>query len=163
MAHGADDGISTGRSERRLSRRDALKLAGLSGLGMALLTACGQQAPAAKPAETKPAAPAAATAAPAAQQAPAQKPAEAAKPADAAKPAAAAGPAPKDGGTFRAHQYTEDPPTIDPYLNVSFRVQEFAAYFYSRLLMSKKGPGIPAQAYIMEGDLAESWKPSADG
>jgi peptide/nickel transport system substrate-binding protein len=29
--------------------------------------------------------------------------------------------------------------------------------------MSKKGPGIPAQAYIMEGDLAESWKPSDDG
>src|SRR5262249_54934697 len=45
----------------------------------------------------------------------------------------------------------------------SFRCQEFAAFFYSRLLMSKKGPGIPAQAYIMEGDLAESWKPSEDG
>ena len=29
--------------------------------------------------------------------------------------------------------------------------------------MSKKGPGIPAQAYIMEGDLAESWKVSPDG
>jgi peptide/nickel transport system substrate-binding protein len=59
--------------------------------------------------------------------------------------------------------WTEDPPTLDPYLNVSFRCQEFAAFFYSRLLMSKKGPGIPAQAYIMEGDLAESWKASDDG
>jgi peptide/nickel transport system substrate-binding protein len=29
--------------------------------------------------------------------------------------------------------------------------------------MSKKGPGIPAQAYIMEGDLAETWKVSDDG
>jgi peptide/nickel transport system substrate-binding protein len=58
---------------------------------------------------------------------------------------------------------TEDPPSIDPYVNVSYRVQEFAAYYYSRLLMSKKGPGIAAQAYIMEGDLAESWKASDDG
>ena len=46
MAHGGDHG-----SFRRLTRRDMLKVAGLSGLGMALLTACGQQAPAAKPAE----------------------------------------------------------------------------------------------------------------
>src|ERR687889_823043 len=58
---------------------------------------------------------------------------------------------------------TEDPPTLDPYLNVSFRSQEFAAFFYSRLLMSKKAPGISAQAYIMEGDLAEAWKVSEDG
>src|SRR5260370_4000107 len=29
--------------------------------------------------------------------------------------------------------------------------------------MSKKGPGIHAQAYIMEGDLAETWKVSDDG
>src|SRR3954451_18718820 len=130
MAHGADDGILSSRSARRVTRREALRLAGLSGLGMALLSACGQQAPAAKPAETakpadaakpaesKPAAPAATTA-PAAQQAPAQKPAEAAKPAADAKPA---GPAPKDGGVFRIHMATEDPPSLDPYLNVSFRV-----------------------------------------
>src|SRR6185436_6244111 len=51
----------------------------------------------------------------------------------------------------------------DPYINVSYRVQEFACYYYSRLLMSKKGPGIPNSAYIMEGDLAESWKVSPDG
>src|SRR5690349_3488808 len=89
MAHGADHGIGSGGISRRLTRREALRLAGLSGLTMALLSACGQQAPAAKPAESKPAeapkpaAPAATTApaAPAAQQAPAQKPAEAAKPA----------------------------------------------------------------------------------
>src|SRR4051794_18206963 len=106
MAHGADDGTFSNRlslprgTRGRLTRRDALRLAGLSGLGMALLTACGQQAPAAKPAETaKPAAPAATTA-PAAQQAPAQKPAEAAKP-------AATGATPKDGGTFRLSIVTE--------------------------------------------------------
>jgi peptide/nickel transport system substrate-binding protein len=150
-AHGSAD------VPRRLTRRQALRLAGLSGLGMALLSACGPSAQApAKPAETKPAEakPTAAQAAPAAA-----KPAEQAKPAE-AKPAAAT---PKDGGVFRAHLWTEDPPTLDPYLNVSFRSQEFAAFFYSRLLMSKKGPGIPAQAYIMEGDLAESWKVSEDG
>jgi ABC-type transport system substrate-binding protein len=73
------------------------------------------------------------------------------------------GGAPKNGGTFRFFMWTEDPPTLDPYLNVTFRSQEFAAFFYSRLLMSKKGPGIAAQAYIMEGDLAESWKVSDDG
>ena len=70
---------------------------------------------------------------------------------------------PKDGGTFRYYAWTEDPPTLDPYLNVSFRSQIFGAFFYSRLLMSKKGPGIPAQAYIMDGDLAETWKVSPDG
>jgi ABC-type transport system substrate-binding protein len=56
-----------------------------------------------------------------------------------------------------------DPPGLDPYLIVSYRVQELAAFHYSRLLMQKKGPGVPGQAYIMEGDLAESWKPSDDG
>src|SRR3954451_7045590 len=169
MAHGADDGILSSRSARRVTRREALRIAGLSGLGMALLSACGQQAPAARPAEpakpaeaAKPAAPAATTApaAPAPQQAPAEaKPAEPAKPAADSKPAAT----PKDGGTFRMSIVTEDPPSLDPYLNVSFRVQEFAAFFYSRLLMSKKAPGIAAQAYIMEGDLAETWKVSPDG
>jgi len=130
---------------------------------MALLSACGQQAPA--PADSKPAAqPTTVPAAPAAAQptaaqtAPSSKPAEV-NPAADAKPAAT----PKDGGSFRVHMATEDPPSIDPYLNVSFRVQEFAAFYYSRLLMSKKGPGIAAQAYIMEGDLAETWKASEDG
>ena len=76
----------------------------------------------------------------------------------------AAPPAPaKDGGTFKFNLWTDDPPSLDPYVNVSFRVQEFAAFHYSRLLMSKKAPGVAGQAYIMEGDLAESWKPSDDG
>jgi peptide/nickel transport system substrate-binding protein len=156
----------------RVTRRRAIGLAGLWGGTIALLTACGQQAtpapkaPESKPAEAKPASQAA-PAAPVATTAPAAaaKPAEAAKPAAAAKPAEAAKPAAtaKPGGNFRFSFHTEDPPTLDPHLNVSFRSQEFAAHYYSRLLMSKKAPGLAAQAYIMEGDLAESWDASKDG
>ena len=71
--------------------------------------------------------------------------------------------APRLGGSFRFFAWTEDPPSLDPYLNVGFRTQGFAAFFYSRLLMSKKAPGIPGQAYIMEGDLAEEWQVGQDG
>jgi ABC-type transport system substrate-binding protein len=149
----------------RLTRRQALRVAGLAGLGIALLSACAPQSPApAKPAESKPAGAAPAAdpygAAPAAPPAPQAAPAAPSKPAEAAKPA---GPAPKDGGVLRFSLHTENAPNLDPYLNVSFRSQEFAAFFYSRLLMSKKGPGIPGQAYIMEGDLAEKWEVSPDG
>jgi len=56
----------------------------------------------------------------------------------------------------------ENTPTLDPFLNVSVRTQEPAAFFYSRLIMPKKGPGIPGLAYIFEGDLAESWNASDD-
>ncbi len=139
------------RLTRRLTRRQMLRTAGAAGLGLALLSACAPQAAAPPPAPK-------AEAPQAAQPTPAQAAPAAAKPAEQAKPAAV-----KEGGVFRAHAWTEDPPTLDPYLNVSFRSQEFAAFFYSRLLMSKKGPGIPAQAYVMEGDLAESWKVADDG
>src|SRR5207237_6811812 len=85
--------------------------------------------------------------------------------APAAQPTAAAAPVrtPKDGGIFRMYLHTENAPTLDPYFNTSFRSQEFAGFFYSRLIMSTKGPGIPSLAYIFEGDLAESWKVSDDG
>jgi ABC-type transport system substrate-binding protein len=72
-------------------------------------------------------------------------------------------PAVKDGGSFRFFAWTDDPPTLDPYVNVSYRVQEFAGFFYSRLLRSRKGPDIKAQAYVMEGDLAQAWGPETDG
>jgi ABC-type transport system substrate-binding protein len=96
------------------------------------------------------------TTAPAAAGQPA---APAAQPTSAPQPATAA----KDGGTITYTQWTDDPPSLDPYANVSYRVQELAAFHYSRLLMSKKGPNIDGQAYIMDGDLAETWKPSEDG
>jgi peptide/nickel transport system substrate-binding protein len=121
---------------------------------------------------TAPAAPTSAPAAPPPTTAPAQAapkpttvaPAQAAPAATAAPTAATqAASAAKNGGTFRFYAWPDDPPSLDPYVNVSYRVQEFSAFFYSRLLMSKKGPDIKAQAYIMEGDLAESWGPSEDG
>jgi ABC-type transport system substrate-binding protein len=164
---------------RRWSRRGFLATFGGVALGASLLSACGPQvAPA----------PAPTTAPPPPTSAPAVAPTQAAAPAQAAAPTIAPTSAPaaaqpaasgagaaqaqatpytnpqaKNGGSFRFQIWTEDPPTLDPYLNVSFRSQEFAAFFYSRLLMSRKAPNVPAQAYIMEGDLAESWKVSDDG
>jgi ABC-type transport system substrate-binding protein len=132
----------------RFTRRSFLTTSVVGGAGLSFLTACTSPAPA-----TVPTAPAVPT------PAPPRTPETAATTA----PPASAAVSPKPGGAYRFVAWTEDPPTLDPYLNVSFRSQEFAAFFYSRLLMSKKGPGIPAQAYIMEGDLAEWWKPSDDG
>ena len=68
---------------------------------------------------------------------------------------------PKDGGIFRMYLHTENAPTLDPYFNTSFRSQEFAGFFYSRLIMSTKGPGIPSLAYIFEGDLAIPANPAS--
>ena len=149
-------GTSPTPVRRRWSRRGFLITWGVVGLGASLLSACGPAAVPSVPAPTSP--PLAPTAAPppaAPTTAPAVKPATAptTAPTAAAQPA---GQAARDGGTLRFTLWTEDPPSLDPYLNVSFRVQEFAAFFYSRLLMSKKAPGLAAQAYIMEGDLAES-------
>lgn len=138
--------------ETRWTRRSLLCAWTAAGIGAGVLAACASPAP---PLSAPTAAPAAAPTAP-----PAAAPAQA-KPAQQTQ--ATRSTAKKQGGTFRFIGWTEDPPTLDPYLNVSFRAQEFAAFFYSRLLMSKKGPGIAAQAYIMDGDLAESWKPSDDG
>jgi peptide/nickel transport system substrate-binding protein len=166
----AADGSHIGLT-RRWTRRGVLHAWGGAAIAATLLSACGPAAPSqpaapaptsAPPAAAKPttAPAAAATTAPAAAAAPTSAPAAAAKPT--AAPAAAAANV-KTGGTFRFFAWTEDPPTLDPHINVSFRVQGFSAFFYSRLLMSKKGPGIPAQAYIMEGDLAESWQVAPDG
>ncbi|MBV9170495.1 MAG: ABC transporter substrate-binding protein [Chloroflexi bacterium] len=128
-----------------LSRRALLRTWAGGSIVATLVAACGPQSPA-QPTAAPPVAPAQAPATPATQAQAAQQ-----------------GATPRNGGSFRFSIWTEDPPSLDPYLNVSFRSQEFAAFFYSRLLMSKKGPGISAQAYIMEGDLAESWNVSQDG
>src|SRR4051812_26008423 len=143
--------------DRRLTRRTVLRSWGLLTLGATLLSACGPQTPA------QPAAPTSAPAPAAAAAKPTDAPKPAAAPANATSAPAGAAAAPKNGGSFRFFAWTEDPPSLDPHINVSFRTQGFAAFFYSRLLMSKKGPGIPAQAYIMEGDLAESWQVGPDG
>ena len=130
------------RSTGRLTRREALQGFLIAGLGVAVGSACGQ-----------PATPQAPPVAPPTAAAAASKPAEAVK--------AAAG-SPKDGGLLRMYLSPENTPTLDPFLNVSVRTQEPAAFFYSRLIMPKKGPGVPGLAYIFEGDLAESWKASDD-
>ncbi len=73
-------------------------------------------------------------------------------------PPTAAAAQPKRGGSLIISAWTGDPPTLDPYLNTSFRSQEFAGFFYSRLLKFKTGPGIAANAFSATGDLAESWE-----
>jgi peptide/nickel transport system substrate-binding protein len=70
---------------------------------------------------------------------------------------------PKRGGSLVISWEVGDPPTLDPYLNTSFRSQEFAGFFYSRLLKFDTGPGIAANAFIPTGDLADKWDISKDG
>ena len=164
MRDAADDHTDRLNLPERWTRRRVLLSFGGAAIGATLLSACGPAAapPAATtaPAAAPTSAPAAApTTAPAAASAPTTAPAAIVAP----TPAPAGAATPKMGGTFKFYAWTEDPPTLDPYLNVSFRTQGFAAFFYSRLLMSKKGPGVPGLAYIMEGDLAESWTVSPDG
>ncbi len=118
---------------KRWPRRAVLSTWGLAGLTMSVIAACGSPAP------SQPAPPR--TSAPAQSQASQQA-------------------APRDSGSLRFSIWTGDPPTLDPYLIGSFRSQELAAFFYSRLLMSKKGPGLAAQAYIMEGSFERFMKVS---
>src|SRR5438270_12407076 len=99
---------------KRWTRRGFLATWGVAGIGATLLAACGPQVTPATP-TSAPAAPT--TAPPAATTAPAAgKPAVAATTAPAAA-ANTAGPTPKDGGSFRCSIWTEDPPTLDPYLH----------------------------------------------
>ena len=70
---------------------------------------------------------------------------------------------PKRGGSFVFSQWTADPPDLDPYLNVTFRVQQFAGYIYSRLLKFDSGPNIDPNSSTVVGDLAEKWEASSDG
>lgn len=72
-------------------------------------------------------------------------------------------PQPKRGGSFVFSQWTADPPDLDPFLNVTFRVQQFAGYIYSRLLKFDSGPNIDPNSSTIAGDLAEKWEASKDG
>ncbi|MCO5202122.1 MAG: ABC transporter substrate-binding protein [Chloroflexi bacterium] len=68
----------------------------------------------------------------------------------------------KRGGTYRT-TWTGDPPTIDPYGNLSFLTKGFAAYPYSRLFKYNSGPGVKQSDLQPVGDLAESTETSPDG
>ncbi len=66
------------------------------------------------------------------------------------------------GGTYR-HHITGDPPTLDPYGNVSFATKTVAGYVYSRLFKYKAGPGILRADVRPTGDLATSAENTPDG
>jgi len=69
----------------------------------------------------------------------------------------------KKGGSLVIRWYTGDPPDLDPYLNVTFRAQEFAGFFYSRLLYFDSGPNVKPNDFVPVPDLAESYTISQDG
>lgn len=68
----------------------------------------------------------------------------------------------KRGGTWKG-DLTGDPPTIDPYGNLSFLTKGIAAYVYSRLFRYNTGPGVKQADLQPVGDLAESAEASPDG
>ncbi len=65
-------------------------------------------------------------------------------------------------GTALRLDATGDPPTLDPYGNISFLTKGWAAYHYSRLYKYKAGPGIAYGSVTPEPDAAESAE-SVDG
>lgn len=105
------------------------------------------------PAQTQP--PTAPTTAPA-PAAVVPQPTTAAPPAAVVPPPTAVPAGPKKGGSITIHAWTADPPDLDPYLNTSFRSQEFAGLFYSRLLKFDTGPTIKPNSFIPIPDLAEA-------
>ncbi|MGI8691213.1 MAG: ABC transporter substrate-binding protein [Thermomicrobiales bacterium] len=155
-----------GPSPYRLTRRAFLTTAGASAAA-AILAACGGGSTATdtpKPAAgtTAPSAAAPTTAA-AATAATGSSPAATAAASSSAAPTAAAAVNAKPGGTLVIRWWTGDPPDLDPYLNVTFRAQEFAGFFYSRLLKYDSGPGVGPNSFIPVPDLAEKYDISKDG
>lgn len=72
-----------------------------------------------------------------------------------------AGP-PQPGGTFR-YTLPSDAKSLDPTTQSSFNTHIAIGSTYSKLVDYETGPDIPYGASVLEGDLAESWEPSADG
>ncbi len=68
----------------------------------------------------------------------------------------------KRGGVYKADQ-TGDPPSIDPYGNLSFLTKGFSAFVYSRLFKYNAGPGVKKADLKPVGDLAETAEASPDG
>ena len=68
----------------------------------------------------------------------------------------------KRGGTYKLDA-TGDPPTLDPYGNISFLTKAHAAAHYSRLYMYKAGPGIAYGSVRPTPDAAQSAESTPDG
>jgi ABC-type transport system substrate-binding protein len=68
----------------------------------------------------------------------------------------------KKGGTFKTVN-SGDPPSIDPYGNLSFLTKGQASFVYSRLFKYKTGPGIEAASVLPTPDAAASAEASTDG
>jgi peptide/nickel transport system substrate-binding protein len=120
----------------RLSRRAVLRGGAVAGAGLAgaaLIGCGGSEEPAATPAPT---------------QAPSTSTAPTAAP-TAADPHAGI----KRGGIYKNH-ITGDPPTIDPYGNLSFLTKGFAAYVYSRLFLIPAEPNVNPTTLAPVEDLA---------
>ena len=161
----------------RFTRRTFLTAAGASAAA-AIRAACGGTSTAtdtpkpasgttapttAAPSAAAPATAAPATAAVGSSPAAASSVAPTAASSSAAAPTAAAAVNAKPGGTLVIRWWTGDPPDLDPYLNVTFRAQEFGGFFYSRLLKYDSGPGVGPNAFVPVPDLAEKYDISKDG
>ncbi|HEX6032361.1 MAG TPA: ABC transporter substrate-binding protein, partial [Tepidiformaceae bacterium] len=68
----------------------------------------------------------------------------------------------KKGGTYKIDS-TGDPPTLDPYGNLSFLTKGFAAAHYSRLYKYKTGPGIAPLSVRPTPDIVEGHEVTPDG
>ncbi|MCZ2109239.1 MAG: ABC transporter substrate-binding protein [Dehalococcoidia bacterium] len=68
----------------------------------------------------------------------------------------------KRGGTYK-WVFTGDPPTIDPFGNLSFLTKSLAAYPYSRLFRYGTGIGVKTKDLKPIPDIAQSAEPSPDG
>lgn len=66
------------------------------------------------------------------------------------------------GGTYKTF-FTGDPPTIDPYGNLSFLTKTYSAFVYSRLFRYKTGWHVAKNDRIPTADLAEKAEPNSDG
>ncbi len=69
---------------------------------------------------------------------------------------------PRPGGTVRAPLVglsSGNPPTLDPYKELTYLAQIPASWHYSRLVKFQAGPNIdPLDFSVVEGDLAERWE-----
>jgi len=68
----------------------------------------------------------------------------------------------KKGGIYNTTAVAE-PPTIDPYGNLSYTTKSLAAFAYSRLMLYKTGPGIAPADAKPAPDAAEKMELSPDG